>query len=310
LETLAECDGLRLIGVGTQPDRPGGRRQHVAATPAGEAAAARGLAADKPASARDPAFHQRLRGLAPDLLVVIAYGQLLPPALLALPRHGCLNVHASLLPRHRGAAPIQAAILAGDAESGISFMQMDAGLDTGPLYRQVPVPLAADETAVTLQVRLARLAAAELPACIRDICRGALRAVPQAAQGITHARKIRKAEGLLDWGLPAVQLERQVRAFVPWPGSWFQLATAKGPRRIVVTAAAVAPVPPDQATPGLVYRADEEGLCIACGRDGLRLVRLTPEGRSEMTAGEFLRGCPVAPGSRLESEPAIFRTSA
>lgn len=305
LERLAQCPGICLVGVGTQPDRPMGRRQHLTPTPIGEAAAALGLPPDKPLRARDAAFLARLRDLDLDLVVVIAYGQLLPGDLLVIPRHGCLNAHASLLPRHRGASPIQAAILAGDPESGLSFMRLDPGLDTGPVYRAVPVPLAPDETALTLQVRLAQLTARELPDCIRAVCREGLVPRPQPDAGVTLARKISKEQGQLDWTREAVCLERQVRAFQPWPGSWFLLPTMRGPRRVVVTAAAVAPVPPAQAIPGLVCRADEQGFDIACGRDGLRLVRVTPEGRHDMTAGAFLRGCPVAPGTRLHS-PATF----
>lgn len=301
LERLADDPVILITGAGTQPDRPQGRHRRLAPTPLGEAAVALGLVADKPLNVNAPEVVDRLRALALDLIVVVSYGQLLRAPLLALPRCGCLNVHASLLPRHRGAAPIQAAIQYGDAETGISFMRMDAGLDTGPVYGQVRLPLCGRETAMDLQVALAGLAAGQIVRWVRAICHEGLQPAPQPTAGATVARKITKEQGRLDWRLDANLLGRQVRAFNPWPGSWFDLPTAKGRRRLLVTAAVVEPVPEARA-PGVVFQADQNGWRVACGQGALRIERVVPEGRGEMAAAEFLRGCLVVPGTRLETQ--------
>lgn len=304
LQRLAATDGIRLAGVGTQPDRAQGRKRHLAPTPVGAAAAELGLAADKPANVNAPDFLERLRSLVLDLIVVVSFGQLLKPALFTLPRCGCLNAHASLLPRHRGASPIQAAILAGDAETGISFMQIDQGLDTGPVYRQVRLPLRGDETGDSLESTLAELGAAHLPACVRDVCAGGVQPVAQPDADATLVRKIKKEQGLLDWRQDCRQLERQIRAFHPWPGTWFHLPSAKGLRRVAVTAARVRP---DLcAAAGEIVQADAHAWVVACGSGALELSRVIPEGRGEMGAAEFLRGCPVATGTRLEHDINLF----
>lgn len=302
LERLTQVPEVQVTGVATQPDRPQGRQRRRAPTPIGEAAAGLGWPVDKPADVNAAEFGEGLRALALDLIVVVSYGQILRAALLGLPRFGCLNVHASLLPRHRGAAPIQAAILDGDAETGVSFMRMDAGLDTGPVYSQVRLPLSGCETAVELQVALAGLAADHIVPCVQAVCRAGLPPAAQCEAEATVARKIVKERGRLDWRVDADLLARQVRAFQPWPGSWFDLPTPKGRRRLVVTAAAVEAVP-EARPPGVMFQADQHGWRVACGQGALKLERVVPEGRGEMTAAEFLRGCLVLPGTRLEPQP-------
>jgi methionyl-tRNA formyltransferase len=233
----------------------------------------------------------RVRAARPDALVVVAYGMLLPQAFLGIAPHGALNIHASLLPRWRGAAPIQRALLAGDVETGISVMRMDAGLDTGPVLAQRRVALAADEDAGSLHDRLAALGAETIVACLADIEAGGARATPQPAQGVTYARKIDKRETALDWSLPAVALARAVRAFRPAPGAWTRLhgEILKVWRARVVESAGV---------PGEVLEAGSE-LVVACGEGALAISELQRSGGRRLDAAQFLRGLPLPPGTRL-----------
>src|SRR5690349_7926072 len=204
--------------VVTQPDRPAGRGQRVQAGAVARWAREQGLEVWQPAKVRDPEAIARVAEMKPDLAVVAAFGQIFPRALLDLPRHGCINVHASLLPRHRGAAPVQAALLAGDAETGVSIMRMDAGLDTGPVLLQGPTRLAGHETAGELAARLAHLGAGLLLEALAGIEAGTLTARPQPADGATYAPRLQKEQGRIAWSDPAEQLYRRLRAFSPWPG--------------------------------------------------------------------------------------------
>src|SRR5690606_3186377 len=224
-----------------------------------------------------------------DVAVVVAYGLILPRAILEAPRLGCINVHASLLPRWRGAAPIQRALLAGDRETGVTIMQMDEGLDTGPTLLRRAVAIEKEDTAQTLHDRLAALGAEALVEALGALSRGALQPQPQEDSGATYAEKIRKEEGRLDWRLPARQLERQVRAFTPWPGAWFELEG----ERFKVLGAEVAE---GEGAPGQVL--DDE-LTIACGEGALRLTRLQRAGKAPMEAEALLRGFAIPPGIRL-----------
>jgi len=228
------------------------------------------------------------------VLFVASFGQILKPPLLELAPFGCLNLHASLLPRHRGASPIHAAILAGDSETGVTLMRMDAGLDTGPTYCSARLALNGHETTPELERALGRLAAGHVVEWIRGVCREGWQPTPQPAAGVTHARKIRKEQARLDWRLPAVALERQVRAYQPWPRSWLELVCDHGTRRVQVVGATV--IDGAGGGPGEVLQADEHAWAIACGEQALRLDRVIPEGRGEMAAAEFLRGARVCPG--------------
>ncbi len=297
-DALVSDGRVRLLGVGTQPDRPCGRQRRLEPTPVAAHAATRGCVADRLPSVNDDGFLVRLRALRPDVVVVAAFGQILRPSLLGLPRCGCLNVHASLLPRHRGASPVSAAILAGDQQSGITFMQMDAGLDTGPIWRTLALDTRPDETAEQLEARLSQVAAGALVTCMVDVARGALVPQPQPAAGATYAPKLSKEHGLIDWSRGAAEIERQVRAMIPWPGAYTMIPGAHGPRRLQILSAAVAAVP-QSGQPGEVLQADPAAWIVACGQGCLHVLSVRAEGRSNLPAETFLRGHRVPPGTRL-----------
>ena len=277
--------GHEVAAVYTQPPRPAGRGQTVAACPVQQAAVALGLPVHHPASLRrDPAAQEAFAALDLDIAVVAAYGLILPPAMLAAPRQGCINIHASLLPRWRGAAPIQAAVLAGDAETGITIMQMDAGLDTGPMLLRGAVPIGTRGTAAALHDALARLGAELIVQALRDHPP----AVPQPREGATYAPKLSRADGALDWTQPAAALDRRVRALNPWPGTYCTL----GGEMLKVLEAEPAE---GEGIPGTVLH----DLVVACGEGALRLQRVQRAGRSPIAADAFLRGTPVPSGTRL-----------
>jgi methionyl-tRNA formyltransferase len=282
--------GHELACVYTQPPRPAGRGQKEQRSPVHELAAARGFAVRTPTSLKTDAVQREFADLAADAAVVAAYGLILPKPVLAAARHGCFNIHASLLPRWRGAAPIQRAILAGDAESGITIMQMDEGLDTGAIVRQARTPVGPDDTGQILHDRLAEIGAREIVAALGDLTGGAFAARPQPADGVTYAAKLAREDGRLDWTRSAGELARQVRAFDPWPGAWFE----HGNERIKVLAAK--PVQGVTGAPGTVAAA---GPIVACGADGLQLLKLQRAGKAPLDAGSFLRGFAMPPGTQL-----------
>ncbi|MGS7842074.1 MULTISPECIES: methionyl-tRNA formyltransferase [Stenotrophomonas] len=273
-----------VVAVYTQPDRPAGRGRGLAPSPVKLEAVARGIPVYQPESLKGDAAQQQLRDLQPDLMVVVAYGLILPKAVLAIPTHGCWNVHASLLPRWRGAAPIQRAIQAGDAKTGVCLMQMEAGLDTGPVLLHQELPIAATDTGGQLHDKLAELGAQVLSdglgllrAGIKPIAR------PQPEQGVTYAHKLDKAEAKLDWAQDAAALARTVRAFNPWP---IAEATLAGERVRIHGAVAL-----DEAhaqAPGTVLAAGRDGIDIACGQGVLRLRVLQREGGKAITAADYL----------------------
>jgi methionyl-tRNA formyltransferase len=285
LRALHEA-GHDIAAVYSQPPRPAGRGQAMTPCPVHEVALSLGLPVRTPARLRrDAAEHAAFAALGLDAAVVAAYGLILPPAMLAAPRRGCLNVHASLLPRWRGAAPIQAAVLAGDAETGVTIMQMDAGLDTGAMLLRGRVPIGPHTTAADLHDALAALGADLTLQALHDPPAPA----PQPAEGATYAPKLTRDSGRLDWTQPAAQLDRQVRAFTPWPGAW----TVLGAETLKVLRAE----PADGAgPPGTVLHG---GLLVACGEGALRLLRVQRPGRAPMEAGALLRGFPIPPGTRL-----------
>ncbi|WDM63293.1 methionyl-tRNA formyltransferase [Stenotrophomonas forensis] len=273
-----------VVAVYTQPDRPAGRGRGLAPSPVKLEAVARGIPVYQPESLKDEAAQQQLRDLQPDLMVVVAYGLILPKAVLAIPAHGCWNVHASLLPRWRGAAPIQRAIQAGDAKTGVCLMQMEAGLDTGPVLLHQELPIAATDTGGQLHDKLAELGAQVLSdglgllrAGIKPIAR------PQPEQGVTYAHKLDKAEAKLDWAQDAGALARTVRAFNPWP---IAEATLAG-ERVRIHGAVALEADHGQA-PGTVLAASRDGIDIACGQGALRLRVLQREGGKAITAADYL----------------------
>jgi len=290
LEALARS-GQTIPLVLTQPPRPAGRGMSERRTPVHTAAERLGLPIATPATLREPGEQERLRALAPDLVVVAAYGLLLPEAVLAIPRLGCLNLHASLLPRWRGAAPIQRAILAGDRETGVCLMRMEKGLDTGPVYACRRTPIGPRETAGALHDRLAALAADLLLELLPAIAAGTAHPTPQPAEGVTYAAKIGPADQRLDFARTAVELDRQVRALSPAPGAW---CLARGERLLVLEAE---PVEGPKRVPGEIVALP---LTVACGEGALALHRVQRAGRKAMSAAELQRGFPLPLGSRLD----------
>ena len=288
--------GFTVPLVLTQPDRPAGRGMRLQASAVKQFAVQHALLLAQPRSLRldgkfpedAAAAAEALRRAAPDVMVVAAYGLILPAWALALPGAGCLNIHGSLLPRWRGAAPIQRAIEAGDSQTGITLMQMDAGLDTGAMLLCEPTPISLDDTSARLHERLAAIGARLVVQGLQDLSRGGLRPVQQPAEGVTYAHKIDKAEAAIDWQAPAELIERRVRAFDPFPGCSFQWAG----QTIKVWRARVVPA---QGTPGQRLAAGDDRLLIACGEGGLELLELQAPGGRRGPARDFLQRHPPAP---------------
>jgi methionyl-tRNA formyltransferase len=288
------ASGHTLAGVYTQPDRPAGRGRSLAASPVKQVALEAGVPVFQPERLKGAETHAALAALAPDLLVVVAYGLILPRAVLGIPRLGCWNVHASLLPRWRGAAPIQRALLAGDAETGVCLMQMEPGLDTGPVLLSAATPIAPGDTGGSLHDRLAVLGAEVLADGLRLLNAGLKpQPRPQPDTGVTYAHKIDKAEAVLDLARPARELERAVRAFQPWPVAELVLAG----ERVRVHAAEALPGNPG-AAPGTLVHARAEGLDLATGDGVLRLTRVQREGGRPVSALDYLNARPALRGAR------------
>lgn len=283
LEALA--DAYHVVGVVTQPDRPAGRGRRTAPSPVKQVALERGLPLYQPRSLRAPEAVAQLAAWRPEVIVVAAFGQILRQDVLELPPYGCLNVHASLLPRWRGAAPVPAAILGGDKVTGVTIMRMDAGLDTGPILAQREELIRPDDTTGTLEGRLAQLGAALLMDTLPLYLAEELSPQSQPAEGATYASQLRKEDGRIDWTLPAVELDRQVRAFNPWPGAF---TTWRG-RRLKVLRAAPLPDWDRNAPPGTVFTL-ADGLAVAAGRGALRLEEVQLAGKRPMDIEAFLHG--------------------
>ncbi len=280
-----------VVAVVTQPDKPKGRGNTLAAPPVKELALARGIPVLQPAKLRTPPFSEELRRYAPDVCVVTAYGRILPKDILELPPKGCVNVHGSLLPRFRGAAPIQWSIAHGDVETGVTLMVMDEGLDTGPMLAMKRLPIAPDDTSASLYPKLAALGGALLRESLPAYLSGELKPVPQPSEGVVLAPIIEKDEGRLDFTRPAVALERRLRAFTPWPGAF----TTLGGKLLKVHRARVGQ---RTGTPGTVLSAGPEGIEVACGEGSLVLLEVQLEGKRVMSAAEFLTGHKLAQGSQ------------
>jgi methionyl-tRNA formyltransferase len=279
----------QMLAVYTQPARPAGRGLKARPSPVHSAAADLGLAVRTPQTLKDPLEQEGFAALGADLAVVAAYGLILPQAVLSAPRLGCINLHASLLPRWRGAAPIQRALLAGDAETGITIIQMEPSLDTGPILAMGRIPITTRSTAASLHDELAQLAARMVGPTIDDLARGRASPRPQPGAGVTYAPKIDKAEARLDWSQPAAFLERQLRALNPWPGCWTDL---DGERLLVLQGELAA----GAGAPGEIL---DDRLTVACGEGALRLTRVQRAGGKPMAADAFLRGFPLPIGARL-----------
>ena len=316
LEALARDQPCRVAAVVTQPDRPRGRELKRQPSPVKALALRLGLPVLQPERARDEKFIGELRGLAPDLVVVVAYGQILPQSILDLPKHGCLNVHTSLLPKYRGAAPIQWAVAHGDRETGVTIMKMDAGLDTGPIVAQRRTPIQSTDDSATLHDRLAQLGAELLWETIPDYVAGKIQARPQPAEDVSHAPKIRKEDGRVDWNRPAIETWNRLRAFTPWPGAFTFLRSAEhrlgtnSPEQKQAGPVPGAPKPhllkiwkaevvEGSGEASTMLSADKNGIVVACGQNALRILELQPEGSRRMNAAEFLAGHPLKAGMKI-----------
>ena len=317
LQALAADRQFSVTAAVTQPDRSKGRTLKPQSSPVKVLAQKLGLPLLQPARIRDEKFIADLRALRPELIVVAAYGQILPPDILDLPPHGCLNVHTSLLPKYRGAAPIQWAIAQGDAETGVTIMKMDAGLDTGDIVAQSSTPISPEDDSASLHDRLARLGAELLVQTIPDYVAGKIQPRPQPVEGVSLAPKIKKEDGRIDWNLPAQRIWNRLRAFTPWPGGFtFLQTTAAGnalsvpqsskgqgsgetlPSRLIKIWKAVPIEKSGEA--GTILSADKNGMLVACGQGALRILELQREGGRRMNAAEFLAGHPLTAGEKFE----------
>lgn len=283
LEKLAHDKQFHLAAVVTQPDKPKGREMKLQPSPVKTLAQKFNLSVLQPAKARDEKFISQLRELKPELIVVVAYGQILPQTILDLPKFGCINVHTSLLPRYRGASPIQSAILYGETETGVTIMKMDAGLDTGPILSQARTPISPEDNSQTLHDRLAQLGAELLVKTIPDYAAGEITPRPQPDDGITYAAKIKKEDGKINWQEPAKKILNQLRAFTPWPGAF----TFWNGKLLKIWKAEITG---DAGNGGQILSADKSGIVIACGMNALRILELQPEGKRRMNVQEFLAG--------------------
>ncbi|QGX99419.1 methionyl-tRNA formyltransferase [Roseovarius faecimaris] len=286
LDALVEA-GHEIAAVYCQPPRPAGRGKKDRPTPVQARAEALGLPVRHPTSLKDPGAQEAFADVKADIAVVVAYGLLLPQAVLDAPRHGCVNIHASLLPRWRGAAPIHRAIMAGDAETGVCIMQMEAGLDTGPVLWREATPIGAEETTGQLHDRLSEMGARLIVEALERL--ETLTPEPQPQEGVTYAAKIEKAEARIDWAWRAEEVDRQIRGLSPFPGAWCE---ADG-QRIKLLASRMAQ---GCGAPGQIL---DEALNVACGRGAVRLLRLQRAGGKAQDAQEFLRGMPLLKGTRL-----------
>ncbi len=295
LERLARDAQLKIAAVVTQPDKPRGRDLNLQAPPVKVAAQKLGLPVLQPPRARDEAFIAELRAAKPDLIVVVAYGHILPPAILDLPRFGCLNVHTSLLPKYRGAAPIQWSIAQGESETGVTIMKMDAGMDTGPILTQLSTPILPEDDSASLHNRLATLGAQLLLETISIYVSGRIQVRPQP-EGASYAPKIKKEEGHINWSLPARTTFNRMRAFRPWPGTFTFI---KRDSKSCLLKIWQADVIEEKGRAGQVLSADEKGIIIACGEDALRVTELQLEGGRRIPARDFLAGHSVKIGEML-----------
>jgi methionyl-tRNA formyltransferase len=296
LAALLRDPAFQIIAAVTQPDRPKGRDLKLQPSPVKELALANGVPVLQPLKAREETFVAELRALQPDLIAVAAFGQILPKSILDLPHLGCLNVHTSLLPKYRGASPIQSAILNGETETGVTIMKMDVGLDTGDILTQRPTPIRDDDNAATLHDRLAQLGAELLVETIHAYAVGQIQPRPQPHELATHVAKIKKEDGRIVWTQPARAIWNRIRAFTPWPGAFTFLP---GQTQPVLLKLWQAEVVTNGGSPGEIQAADKTGIVVGCGEGALRITSLQREGGRRLTAAEFLAGHPLPPGTIL-----------
>jgi len=289
----------RVVGVVTQPDRPRGRGQRVTAAPIKTVATERAVPVLQPERLSDPDVLSAIRALTPDLAVVAAYGRLLPQVMLDLPRLGVINVHASLLPRWRGAAPVHRAILAGDTETGVTIMRVVLALDAGPMLSNVSTPIDPNETSVDLEERLATLGADELLTVVDQLAREEVSGEPQNDSLVTYARRLERGDSHIDWARPALAVHNQIRGLQPWPLAAAQL----NGRRLMLLQSTVEHGRELPSEPGAVLSAGQDGLVVATRPGAIRLIEVQESGRAVMSVGAYLNGRPVAVGDRFEPVP-------
>jgi methionyl-tRNA formyltransferase len=299
LDALLLEPRFNIVAVVTQPDQPRGRDLKLQPSAVKELALAKNIPVLQPARARDEQFIEEVRALSPELIAVAAYGQILPQKLLDLPQHGCLNVHTSLLPKYRGAAPIQWAILNGDPETGVTIMKMNAGLDTGAIVSEERTVITPEDNSQTLHDRLAQLGGALLVKTIPDFVAGKTIPQPQPAEGATYARKIKKEDGRLDWAQPADVLWNRVRGLTPWPGTFTHLQQNPAPGLLKILRAEVADASNGQRAAGEIISAERQGIVVACGQGALRILELQREGGKRLAAAQFLAGFPLHAGDKF-----------
>jgi methionyl-tRNA formyltransferase len=297
LKALATTGFHEVQAVFTQPDRPAGRNLKLRPPPVKVAARELDLPVFQPEKIRMPDALGKLVTLKPDVIVVAAYGQILPKAILSLPRFGCINIHASLLPRHRGASPIQAAILEADSESGVTIMEVDEGLDTGDILFKVATPIEPGDTAGSLHDRLAQLAPDALLACLDLLGRGAVSREKQDGALATYAPKLRRKDGEIAWNKPAEEIERRIRAMTPWPGAYSFVTLGDTQTILKIHRAKIWKASSEPA--GTVVSADDGGILVAAGKGGIVLKDIQIAGGKRLTAAEFLRGHPITLGTQL-----------
>jgi methionyl-tRNA formyltransferase len=298
LEKLSADKNFQVLAVVTQPDKPKGRELKLTPSPVKILAEKLKLPVLQPLKARDENFIAELRALKPDLMVVVAYGQILPQTLLDVPPHGCLNVHTSLLPKYRGAAPIQWAIADGEPETGVTIMKMDAGLDTGPILSTRRTPILPTDDSQILHDRLAQLGAELLVETIPDYVAGKIPPQPQSASGSTYAAKIKREDGQIDWNSPAEKIWNRLRAFTPWPGAFTFLQTEAKPQLLKIWKAE----PTEKSgNAGEISSADKSGIVVGCGKNALRILELQREGGKRLSVEQFLIGHPLKAGQKFVS---------
>ncbi len=293
LEKISADKNFQIIAVVTQPDKPKGRELKLTPSPVKVLAEKLQLPVLQPLKARDEKFITELRELKPDLMVVVAYGQILPQTILDLPRFGCLNVHTSLLPKYRGAAPIQWAIADGEPETGVTIMKMDVGLDTGPILSTRRAPILPTDDSQILHDRLAQLGAELLVETIPDYVAGKISPQPQPTEVSTYAAKIKKEDGQIDWNLPAQKIWNRLRAFTPWPGAFTFLQSESKPQLLKIWKVEVVE---KSGEAGKILSADKTGILVGCGQNALRILELQREGGKRLTTEQFLAGFPVKVG--------------
>ena len=303
LKAIAESEDFTLVGVASQIDKAAGRKRILTPTPLAAWADANGIQCRRVPSVNTPEYLDEVRNAAPDIIVVVSFGQLLRVDILNAAPLGCLNVHASILPKYRGASPIASAILNGDERTGVAFMRMERGLDSGPVYEVHLLDIASDATTERLESELAVLAAERICQCISRIAANTIQAYPQSENGVTLASKIRKIHGSIDWREDAVQLERRLRAYLKWPGLTFGIIRGDSIVNVKITSAKASSFDPETGMPGAIVACANRTMLVQCGKGTLAVERVLPEGKKDMSVSDFINGAHLAVGDVLLNVP-------